>query len=634
MTALSPKIRLLCQIVLAGILMPLSLGAKDASLENFGFNRKIDPQWLPDDSRQWERADESVFITDLSQVQPSWGLHTGWRQRNSWKLLPYETEQLKGVAISTFMDTEPPVVRVDLGRTGWHAVYIGLSTTTGGIGRVTRNGVRVKLTGDKRYRRMGNNLELLEPRRDSIQEQFLDVSNLKEGDEVLIRAMNDYPSTICYVRLVPLNEEEWKGWNRDLSQTRFRSSVYTFDGGGWIWPHKPRTAEDLKEAFRGMETSDAEKWHFQIGADQVYYPSKVGTLRFEGTVDFHKPMRKDHADSLYYLLAHDVNPLQVARDAAREQGREFHIIMRPEAFAAGYPFEEIFASQFYADHPEWRCVDYEGKSIMYMSYAVPEVRQHVVAMFREAVEMVDPEGVGFIFSRGMPMILFEPAFCEQFMAIHHVDPRTLEEEDPRILAVRAQIMTTLLQEIRTMLDEVGAQRGGKFYEIAVSTFSHKKGNLRFGFDVESWVKKGLVNDIVIAVNSHYVRGPRGGIAKPDIEFYKNAVKGTDVGIYPMVVSVATGTKAEHVAKVVDYLRQGADGLSVWDPVVESMAASNRVPINAATRYRGNIFDLMAYMGHRELMEYWHEHEFPDVQSFPLLRLGDNTYSKWYPNAAY
>lgn len=606
------------------------MGAEEGK---FGFHRPIDPRWLPDDSRQWEREDESVFITDLSRAWPRSALHTGWRQRGTWKLMPFETDTLKGQALSTFMDTDPPEVRIRLEQTGWHAVYIGLSTTSGGISKASRNGVRVKLSRDSTYRRMANNLELVYPRRDVIQEQFLDVSLLEAGDEVLIRAMHDQPSTICYIRLVPLTEKEWRGWQQDLVSTKHDTSVFTADGGSWIWPYQPRSEADLQDHFRGMQATDVGKWWFQIGADQVYYPSKVGTMRFEGLEDYHKPLRKDHADSVRWLVANGINPLKVARDTAKEQGTEFHVIMRPAAWAAGYPFEELFASRFYADHPEWRCIDHEGKEIMYMSYAVPEVRQHVVAMFREAVEMVDPDGVGFIFSRGMPMILFEPAFCEQFMAIHGVDPKTLDEEDPRIYEVRAQIMTTLMREIRTMLDEVGAQRGGKHYQLSASPFSHKQGNQRFGFDVETWIDQGLVDHLVVAVNSHFVRGPRGGIAPPDIEYYHRITSGTEVTFYPMVVPVVIRESAPHVALVLDYLGRGADGIAVWDPVMEGNSAGSSIG-TGATAYRGNIMDLLSYMGHRELLEYWHEHGYPEVRQFPMRRLGDNTYSKWYPNSGY
>lgn len=637
--AISPMklfITLSCHLPLLLLLFGVPLRANVSAgplVGPFGFYRKIDPKWLPDDSRQWQRTAESVFLSDLSKVVPGSALTTGRRQLGKWKLLPFETVDLKGIALSTYMNTGAPEVRIPLHRTGWYAVYIGLSTTSGGITKATRNGVRVKLSRDRNFRRMANNLELISPRRDVVQEQFLDVSHLEASDEVVIAPMHNQPSTIAYVRLVPLTNDEQIAWHRDLAETQYNTSIYTADGGSWIWPYDPRSVADLQDHFRGMPATDVGKWWFQIGADQVYYRSKVGTLRFEGVEDYHKPLRKDHAESLRLLLAKGINPLQVAREAAREQGSEFHVIMRPAAWAASYPFEELFASRFYNEHPEWRCVDYEGKRVMYMSYAVPEVRRHVVAMFKEAVKMVDPDGVGFIFTRGMPMMLWEPAFCESFREVYGLDPRQLPENDARVYDVRARIMNQLLREIRAMLDEVGAQRGGRRYKLSLSPYSNEAGNRRFGFDVATWIREGLVDDIVIAVNSGVVRGPDGGIAPPDLEYYKRLVQGTSVKIYPMVVAVTCTDSKRHAATVLDYLRRGADGISVWDPVMEAGSAGSSID-TGVTSYRGNTMDLLSYMGHRKLFEYWNEHGFPEIRSFPMQRLGDNTYSKWYPNSGY
>tara|TARA_R110002049_G_scaffold2750_8_gene22174 strand:- start:97934 stop:99823 length:1890 start_codon:yes stop_codon:yes gene_type:complete len=622
----SQRIHCFALVISLGLMVSAMHGAES----NFGFSRAINPQWLPDDSRQWSRVDESELITDLTQASPSSALTTGRREPGKWKVLPFETDSFKGNALSVYMNTEPPAVEVSVNKQGWHAVYIGISTTSGGITKASKNGVRVKISGDPSYRRMATELPLVKPRRDVIQEQFLDVYDLQATDRVIIAPMHNLPATVTYIRLVPLTKNEVTLWQKDRRESRFKTSIFTFDGGSWIWPYQPRSAADLKEAFRGMETSDAGKWWFEIGADQVYYPSKIGTLRFDGVLDYHLPLRKDHAESIRWLLANDINPLQVARDAAKEQGREFHVIMRPGAWAAGYPFEEIFASKFYDDHPEWRCVDYEGKRTMYMSYAVPEVRQHVVALLKEAVEMVDPDGVGFIFTRGMPMVLFEPAFRKEFKAVYDEDPLDLDEEDPRIYQMRARIIDQLMNEVRTMLDEVAVQRGGKRYEISAGTFSNEEGNRRFGFDVRRWVEEQWVDDLVIAVNAHFVRAPGGGAAMPDMHYYNRLVKGSDVGVYPLVLSVRTGSSAEHVARLLGYWKDGADGIAVWDPVVEGHGPTSGTP----TRYSGNNFDLFVYMGHSELLAYWQKHGYPTVRRFSMRRLGDNTYSKWYPNSGY
>src|SRR6185436_9063770 len=126
--------------------------------------------------------------------------------------------------------------------------------------------------------------------------------------------------------------------------------------------------------------------------------------------------------------------------------------LRPAGWKGSMPYEETFNSKFYDAHPEWRCVDRDGTPTFYMSYAVPEVRHHLLDLFRETLAL-QPEGVGFLFNRGMPMILWEDAFCQRFRDRYQADAKAIPEDDPRLYAMRAEIMTEFLTEVRTMLDE-------------------------------------------------------------------------------------------------------------------------------------------------------------------------------------
>nr|MDQ3625418.1 hypothetical protein [Verrucomicrobiota bacterium] len=140
---------------------------------------------------------------------------------------------------------------------------------------------------------------------------------------------------------------------------------------------------------------------------------------------------------------------------------------------------------------------------MHMSYAVPEVRQRVLDILREAVEMCDPEGVGLLFVRGMPLMLWEPAFCERFSAEYGADAKAVDEEDPRIHALRGKIMTELFRELRSMLDGLAKEKTGRRYTISAATFSEQKSNERFGLDVGTWVKEELVDELAIAYHAHH-----------------------------------------------------------------------------------------------------------------------------------
>jgi hypothetical protein len=178
--------------------------------------------------------------------------------------------------------TNPPLVRLPLAQRGWHAVYLGLATTSGGF-NIGGNGLRAKLSDEPVYRRLANNLALLPNRRAVIQECFLTVAELT-GQSIQIAPLSGLPATLCYVKVVPLTAAEVESAR---AKSKHRTSIATFDGHSWIWPFKPTTAEELAEEFRGLEETDIGKWWFQVtGADLVCYPSKVGTYPGEGTTDF------------------------------------------------------------------------------------------------------------------------------------------------------------------------------------------------------------------------------------------------------------------------------------------------------------------------------------------------------------
>ncbi|MBM3861264.1 MAG: hypothetical protein FJ395_16680 [Verrucomicrobia bacterium] len=444
------------------------------------------------DSRRWSRASYAVVMTDFSKAEPTAALITGKREKGKWKVIPFATAEWKGMALSAYSQTGPAAVRMPLTARGWHAVYVGLATTSGGF-NIGGNGMKARLSDEPVFKRMACNVPLLPNRRGVIQEQFLTVAELK-GQSVEIAPLPGLPATICYVKLVPLTEDE----ARRRTSTRSRTSIATFDGHSWIWPFRPTTAAELAEEFRGFEDTDIGKWWFQVtGADLVCYPSKVGTYPGEGTTDFPVSAYAVYTRSLETLFKKGVNPLKVAREAARAQGAEFHVMLRPAGWVGSMPYEETFNSKFFYAHPEWRCVDRDGTPTFYMSYAVPEVRQHLLEIFRETLAL-QPEGVGFLFNRGMPLILWEDAFCARFKQMHNADARAVPEDDPRILATRAAIMTEFMTEVRALLDETAHKQDRKVpYKISLGTFAKETDNQKWGLDLPVWIQRGLVDELAV-----------------------------------------------------------------------------------------------------------------------------------------
>lgn len=576
---------------------------------------------LSTDSRRWSRVGEAVMLTDFSKAEPAEALVTGKRQKGKWKLLPWSSKDLKGQALSCYSSTGAPPVNLPLGARGWHAVYLGVCTTSTGW-RESKNGLKAKLSGESVFRHLANNLALLPDRRDVIQELFLTAAEL-EGQSLEIAPQPSLPATVCYLKLVPLTHDETATWKakRAPGKRPTRTSIATFDGHSWIWPYQPKTADDLRANFRGFEDSDVGKWWFQVlGADLTCYPSKVGHIPGEGTEDFSTGPHANFVRTLEGLFKQGINPLQVARESACEQGVEFHVMVRPAGWKAAIPYEETFNSRFYEAHPEWRCIDRDGTPTMHLSYAVPEVRKQVLAIFRETLAL-QPDGVGLLFNRGMPMILWEAAFCERFQKLHGTDARKVPEDDPRILDLRAAIITEFLTEIRTLLDETARAQGRQErYKISLGTFSTEADNRKFGFDLPTWIERGLVDDLGVAWFAFHT-----SFKQPDMAYYSRLTKGTKVGVYPFVISWKPGKPQELCQKVSDFYKQGASGIAIWDPQVES---------GWVDKPHGNIFDTLGNLGHRDVVARWAKDGVPLPLSIPLTRLDDNYYSRWFPTTGF
>ncbi len=580
----------------------------------------IAADYLPHDSRALSQNAQATVLTDLSKVEPATALITGKRQKGKWKMIPFTTAEMQGTALSIYSATNPPPICLPLAQRGWHGVYVGLCTISGGFD-IGPSGIKAKLSDEPVFRRLANNLPLLENRRAVIQECFVTVANLN-GQSLEIAPLPGVAANVCYVKAVPMTEAEVKAAQ---APSKHRTSIATFDGHSWIWPFRPTTAEELAEEFRGFEGTDIGKWWFQItGADLACYPTKVGTYPGEGTTDFPTGAYAVYTKSLETLFKKGINPLKVARDAAKAQGAEFHVMLRPGGWVGSMPYEETFNSKFFYDHPEWRCIDRDGTPTFFMSYAFPEVRKQLLDMFRETLEL-QPEGVGFVFNRGMPLMLWEDAFCQRFQQMHNADAKIVPDDDPRIHATRAAIMTDFMTEVRALLDETAAKQGRKErYKISLGTFSNEADNQRWGLDLPTWIQRGLVDDLAttwFAYHTSFTKTP----GKVDMDYYRRITQGTNTKAYPMVIAWKTGKPAELCKTVAGHLLKGDPGVAIWDPQVQK---------GWPEKSPGNVFDVLARLGHRDDLLRWAKEGVPQPLMIPLTRLDENYFSRWFPNTGF
>lgn len=570
-------------------------------------------------SEQWQNFKQAERITDLTRCLPADAL-SDRRQHNKWKVFEYETADFSGKCISVGRESSAPDLTLKLNKQGWHAVYIGLSSITDLV-RPAKNNVEVKFTSDPAYTRLSNRLDLGPQRRDVLEEVFLGAADLTNND-LQFSTVYHMPARIHYVKTIPLTDEEVARLNADRTQKKTKTAVATFDGYTWIHPFRPQNRADLAATFSAYRDSDFKTWWFQVGgADLVHHPSQVGNLMGGHLDTFPREVDREYVESVRHLHQQGIDPLKVAVEEAHRQQAEILICLRAAGWKAAPPWEEFFMSEFYEAHPEWRCIDYDGTPTMHLSYAAEEVQDHLIEVYREALQR-GADGAGFLFHRGMPMILWEEPFCQRFIKEYGKDPRKLAEDDPRVLKLRATIVTEFMRKIRKLLDEVATQRGtpSRRLKLAVSTFSTPADNRKFGLDVERWIDEKLIDQIGIAWFAYYTSGLKS--RSGDTAYYARITEGTDVKIFPFYIGWKMESADSLLKAVARDYEQGADGIAVWDPNQFLTWQKGRSPY----------WPLVSKLGHRQQISAGSLIFKPTA--IPLTRLGKNYYSRWYPNTGF
>ncbi len=571
-------------------------------------------------AEQWQNFPDAKLVTDMTLCTPASALSQR-REHDKWKVFDYETANFSGNCLSVGRESSAPDLTLKLDQEGWHAVYLGISTITDLV-RPAPNLIEAKFSGDPAFTRMTNRLDLASPRRrDVLEEVFLGVADLT-GNDLEFSTVYEMPARLHFVKTIPLTEEEIASVKMDRAQKKSRTSVATFDGYTWIHPFRPQNRADLAATFANYRNSDFKTWWFQVGgADLVHHPGKVGNLMGGHLDTFPRSVDREYVESVRHLHSQGIDPLKVAVEEAHAQDAEILICLRAAGWKGAPPWEEFFMSDFYEAHPEWRCVDYDGTPTMHLSYAAEEVQDHLIEVYREVLER-DPDGLGFMFHRGLPLMLWEEPFSKRFIEKFGVDPRELPEDDHRVFEMRGEIITGFFRKVRELLNEFDSKKKNpnQRSKFAVTTFATEADNQKFGLDVRKWIEEQLIDQIGIAWFAYYTSGQK--TKSGDTSYYAKITEGKDVKIHPFYVGWKMNSAAELLKSVARDYEQGADGIAVWDPNQFVNWAKGKAPY----------WPLVSKLGHREKVMDG-SLLFKPVQ-IPLTRMGENHYSRWYPNTGF
>jgi hypothetical protein len=337
----------------------------------------------------------------------------------------------------------------------------------------------------------------------------------------------------------------------------------TYDGFSPICGRSPRTEEEVLAEIEPYRHSDFGTFivHGGWSGDKTFYPSQVGHMPGLDLEDVCAHYHRDFIDSVKALAKQKINPLKVMIDGAHQMGMKVHVGVRPAGWSYYQPYNGLWDSPFYLDNPQWRCVDRVDRGapeLTRMSWAVPEVRKHLIDLLIEQVGF-GADGAHVVFNRGYPVVLYEKPFCDMFMQEHGIDPNQISEEDPRVTKMRADIVSTFFQELRKELDEEQKRRGdGSHIDISVMVLGSDENNLQYGVDIRRLVKEKLL-DVVYVYQFDF-----GATKEPrfDTEYFRSACTEQGVPWFPTVDPPYDLTG--QLPHATELYQSGASGLTFWD----------------------------------------------------------------------
>ncbi len=489
---------------------------------------------------------DDIWITDLAARAVGAPVSSS-NVEGCWRSVPYRLEHCEGISLACNAQTHPDPVTIKLGVTGRYGIH--LITKYPIVGNFD---LRVRLSGD------------------------LCFESLEGG---LNRAGNEYPEWWDAVEiywkdaeldgqdlvLAPLPETWlWAVRLEPAVRTEPRETVHPYvftDDGATPWLRIHTRKEDILEREALIPEDTCAKILIYSGAefDVCGYPTEVGTVVGSSDDTPTNEYGANVSHNMKFYRDHEWNPLLLVKDYAKSRDWEFHVYVRLRALSGVYPLDGVFDSRFFMDHPEFHMRDKEGTHICGVSYAYPEVREHVLALFEEMLSF-GVDGLVLCFVRGCPMVLYEPIMVKGFRDRYGMDPRELADTDERWLDYCAEINTDFMRQVKSLAGP--GQR--------ISGFIHgtRELNRRWAMDIPRWVREGLIDDCFIIGHIydehdyHWDAGPD----QLDFEWFQNLPGRERVRLFPMLYpwDYLKEDPESYQKAFWSWLDAGADGYGVWD----------------------------------------------------------------------
>jgi hypothetical protein len=416
--------------------------------------------------------DRPIFITDIADrivggLKPARGTGEGW------VAVPFRCAEFDGTGIAAGALSGAAPLAIELGLSGHHVLYVALTPGSA---------LRVWLDGDNAYREFvcqhgASNFQECRMWRADLTGKRLNVA-MKTG-------ANPKHAGLGYLVAEPA----------PLPESRLKNLRGTFDGYSYLAIDGYDEPRDIRRLFTPLRDSDVGRILYgPLGADvSMWHPTKVGSTFPTETTNANALEQFIAVEATRRLEAQRADQLAIAVECARELGIEIQFYIRPEAFGTTFPYVGLFDSKWAMANPQWRCRDEFGDEILRMSYAYPEVQDHMLEYFEELLAY-KPDGLCFAFNRSLPMMICEEPVLAEYERRHGRRPKLPEAIDsPELSKVRQDLLAGFLKRVHDQL----APRGMTMSCIVTGDDQSMK---PFGFDLESCLAKKWFDEVYVAEN--------------------------------------------------------------------------------------------------------------------------------------
>jgi hypothetical protein len=547
--------------------------------------------WAGAAIKEWTNWDRAVVLNDMSKCEPGSALSMMRLKKGTWKVIPYEMmDGLKGNMIWAAEEAQAPELTLALKARGWYAIFVGIYCSYDFPGhkiwlRLDKNDTPVARINDwnQAVSRSPSFYNLFSSVKSSYncghgssESVFYTVAELQEDTLLYLSQPRSMPKPcgVTHVTLVPLTQEEIDFVRADRADRSTRKLTVTNDTGVFSYlGGYPRVKEALAavEELRNTDVGTILLHTAGIAGETVSYPSKVGSMGHMGRTDAElhpQPYYRIMSEAMTEMAKKGINPARLFIEEAHRIGLKVHVGWRPAGWSFFEPYCDYWETPFFKNHPEWRCADRDGTPVTRMSWAVPQVRKHQIDLFEEQLDF-GPDGVHVVFNRGVPVVMYEPPAIELFKKQFGEDPRTIDEDDPRITQWWSGVVTTFFRELREMLDREQARRKlGKRLEISIMLFGDEKTNLRFGIDLRRLVAENLVDEVYpwgyeFPHNFEWPYKTHGF----DLAFFRDVCGKKGIPFKPTICQILGKDNEDWLSLggVRRFLESGANGIGIWDP---------------------------------------------------------------------